>query len=375
MKILLLSSRFPWPAYTGDRLRATIWLDALEREGTVSLVAPDGRIPPGAPRFRFHAAKRSPISAIGGVLRVVAGAPLQSLLAAPFDWSDAIARAERDIGPFDVAIVLLSRLDPAVRNRLRVGFRILDAVDSLGRSMDERARESGPLMRRLWRAESRRVARLEADAALAYDRPIVVSAEDAAGLDAVAISNGVTIAPLANAPRPIDFAFWGRLAYFANRDAAEWLLDEIWPAIRARRPEATLLVGGADVPARIRSAHGRDGIRVQSPVDDVAALARSVKVALFPVRYGTGQSNKVLEAAEGGCAIVATSKAMRGLALPALTADDASGLANAAINAISDEAKRAAMATALRAAVETHYARRDTLARLAAVVQRAEAAA
>jgi glycosyltransferase involved in cell wall biosynthesis len=90
-----------------------------------------------------------------------------------------------------------------------------------------------------------------------------------------------------------------------------------------------------------------------------------VKVALFPVRFGTGQSNKVLEAAEGGCAIVATQHAMRGLdhlTPHASIADDASGLARAALTAVSDPI--------LRKNVEAHYSRAATLQRLMEVLKR-----
>jgi glycosyltransferase involved in cell wall biosynthesis len=157
-----------------------------------------------------------------------------------------------------------------------------------------------------------------------------------------------------------------------------WLLAAIWPAIRARRPDATLLLAGAEAPARIRALHGRDGIHVQSPVVDMARLARQVAVALIPMRYGTGQSNKVLEAAEGGCAIVATSAAMRGcdaLAKHASIANDADGLARAAVAMIGDEARRRPMASALRAVVESTYSRQTTLDRLAALLPGREAAA
>jgi len=365
LNVLLLSSRFPWPPYTGDRVRAAVWLAALQNEATVVLVSPDGVVPPDAPRFRFYPAARSLGRGVAAAFRVLAGAPFHALLAAPYDWAAAIDRARRDVGTFDATVVLLSRLDPWVRASLPDGLHVLDAIDSLRRSMEERAREASVLERWLWRIEGMRVGGAEAEAVRFYERVVVVSEEDCEELDAVAISNGVEIAPLGNAPRRFDFAFWGRLAYFANADAAAWLIREIWPRIRAQRPEATLLIGGADAPAAIRAAHGRDGITVQSPVDDVSALTRSVKVALFPVRFGTGQSNKVLEAAEGGCAIVATKHAMRGLdALTPYTsiAADASGLARAAVAAVPNGA--------LRTAVEAHYSRAATLDRLRNVVKR-----
>jgi polysaccharide biosynthesis protein PslH len=378
VNVLLLSSRFPWPPFSGDRLRATVWLSALEPHANVALVAPAGRVPTDAPRVRFHAAARSPLRAVAGAMRVVAGAPVHALLAAPYDWADAIARARAEAGEFDATIVLLSRLDPWVRALLPDGLHVLDAIDSLRRSMLERSRETAPPLRWFWRAESRRVARAEAGASRVYDRVVVVSADESAELGAEVISNGVPIAPLDDTLRTFDFGFWGRLAYFANADAVMWLLDEIWPVIRAARPHATLFIGGAEAPARIRAAHGRDGITVESPVSDVAVRARSIRVALFPVRYGSGQSTKALEAAEAGCAIAATPQALRGLAPlaeHAFLADDAASLARAALDAIADDAARIAAAHALRATVAAHFSRHDTLARLAALVQSREARA
>ncbi|HUJ14555.1 MAG TPA: glycosyltransferase [Thermoanaerobaculia bacterium] len=378
MNVLLLSARFPWPAFTGDRLRANVWLSALEHEANVALVAPAGRVPTDAPHFRFYPAARSTFRCAAGVLRVIGGDPLQTLLAAPFDWAGAIARARSDLGSFDASIVLLSRLGPCVRQHLPDGLHVLDAIDSLRRSMMERSRESSPWMRWFWRAESKRVGRVEESAVRAYDRVLVVSAEDAVELNAVVIPNGVRIAPLSGGPRSFDFGFWGRLGYFANRDAVEWLAGEIWPSIRAARPDARLLIAGADAPDAIRGMDGREGISVWSPVPDIAALARQIKIALVPLRYGTGQPSKILEAAEAGCAIVATSKAVRGLeplAKLVSTSNDAAGITAAAIGVLSNETERGAMASALRRAVEIHYARRVSQDRLAAIVLRREAAA
>jgi glycosyltransferase involved in cell wall biosynthesis len=373
MKVLLLSSRFPWPPFTGDRIRATVWLSALEREHEVALVSPAGLVASDAPRFRFHPASVSLLRGARGALRTLAGDPLQSLPASRYDWPDAIHRARRDLGGIDVTIVLLSRLDPVVRALLPNGAHILDAVDSLRRSMAERSREGSLLLRALWRMESQRIGRVEQEAARVYDRVLVVSPdEEARELGALTISNGVAIAPLVEAPRRFDFAYWGRLAYFANADAVQWLLREIWPAVRALRPDATLLIAGADAPDRVVAAHGRDGIFVQSPVDDMAALARQVKVALFPVRYGTGQATKVLEAAEAGCALVATSKALRGLAplaAHAAVAEDVEALARSAVSLLDDEARRVTMGARLRATVEENYSRQRTLERLAGVVR------
>ncbi|MEA2165079.1 MAG: hypothetical protein QOK37_3206 [Thermoanaerobaculia bacterium] len=306
------------------------------------------------------------------------GLPFQSLLTAAFDWDSAIAGARRSLGDFDVTIVILSRVDPWARASLGNGMKILDSVDSLRRNAEERGNAASLLTRWFWRREERLLARAEDDVADAYDRIILVNDEELSdfGDRAVAIANGVRVEPLdPGAPRQFDFGFWGRLAYFANADAARWLIDEIWPAILERNPAVSCVIAGADAPRSIRRAAERSGITFLSPVDSVAVLARSVCVAIIPVRHGSGQLNKVVEAGEAGCAIVATRQSLRGLAplVPFVQfADDAQSFAATALALLKDD-ERATMASALRHAVVANYSRAQILAELAKVagVQRA----
>ena len=370
MNVLLISTRFPWPAYSGDRLRTTIWLDAL-KDANVALVAPGPRAAQGAGGsafsgvLKFYPAGRSLANGARGIARTVRERlPWQSLLAAPYGWDEAIARARADFGSFDATIVVLSRLHPWIP--AIEGMRILDAIDSLARNMHERARAASPLTRWIWSAEERRTARTERDLERSYDRILYVS-DDETGGHGVAISNGVEIRPLEPRARRYDFGFWGRLAYFANADAARWLVDEIWPAIRALQPDATLVIAGADASPRLRRAAQRAGITFLSPVDDIPTLARDVRVAVLPLRYGSGESTKMLEAAEGGCAVVATSRGVRGLpelAKHASIAEDAQAIAREAVNLLTE------CDTELRRLVVQHYSREATLEKLSALVRR-----
>jgi glycosyltransferase involved in cell wall biosynthesis len=379
-RMLVVSSRFPWPAYTGDRLRASIWLSALAPHGEVALVAPPGEVPahlgPSSSALRFYPAARSLAHGARGAVAVARrGLPFQSMLTAPYDWRRAIDAARRDFGSFDATVLVLGRADPWVREALDTldvrGVRILDAIDSLRRNASERGRAALPHWRWFWRSEERRLARAQRDLSGAYDRIVVVSSEEAGefGASAAAVSMGIEASPLdAGAPRTFDIGFWGQLGYFANADAAGWLMEKIWPAIRERHPSATLAIAGAGAPRSLRHAAERRGITLLSPVDDMAAFARSVRVALLPVRYGSGQLTKVLEAAAAGCAIVATPHALRGLAplVPHVqTALDAPSLAGAASELLSDEPRRAAMAAGSRRVIESSYGRAQTLARLA----------
>jgi len=371
MKALIITSRFPWPPYTGDRLRASIWIAALARCGEVTLIAPEGTPPDGLPPFRFFAVRRSLLRLVKGMLRLLLDRlPFQCLMSAPYDWRNAIARARLSNRPFDVTVVILSRMHPWIKKSLE-GRTVLDAVDSLRRSADERAKAAGPATRWLWRMEERRMARLEREAARAYGKVVVVSDDERGDFgEAVAVTIGISAKPLADVPRAYDFGFWGRFPYFANADAAGWLLEEIWPAIRALNSGATLIMGGADAPPSLRNAARRRGVTLISPVGDISNFARNIRIALMPLRFGSGQSSKILEAAEAGCAIVGTPHAFRGLAPLAAHArieSSTASFARAAVDLLADDDGRTRQARQLRDVVTSDYARSETLDRLAAI--------
>jgi glycosyltransferase involved in cell wall biosynthesis len=371
MKSLVIAPRFPWPSYTGDRLRAASWISALGSSGDVALVAPRGAIPPDVPPVRFFDARPSVRRGIHGAIRVVRERiPLQCLLAARYDWPGAIARARREMGAFDVTIVLLSRMHPWVRESLD-GRTILDAVDSLRRSAGERRKAASPFTRWLWKIEEHRMARMEHALAPTYTKVVVVSDDETAEFrDAVAVTIGVASRPLLDAARGYDFGFWGRLPYFANADAARWLLDEIWPAIRALHPPATLIIGGAEASRALRNDARRGGVTLVSPVEDMPSFARNIRVALMPLRYGSGQATKVLEAAEAGCAIVGSPTALRGLAALAphtRIESSTAGFAQAAVDLLTDADARGRMTARLREVIATHYDRASALRRLSAI--------
>jgi glycosyltransferase involved in cell wall biosynthesis len=384
MRALVIAPRFPWPSYTGDRIRAATWLEALAPYAEVALVSPPGTPPAGVPKFHFSPAQRSLAGGARRASKILDRLPIQSSLTAPYDWERAIDAARNQSGDFDATIVILSRTDPWVRASLDGGVRILDAVDSLERSASERERAARFPSSWFWKKEAERLSIVERGAGAAYDRIIVVSDEETGefGKLATAITIGVPIAPLDfDAPRTFDFGFWGRLGYFANEDAARWLIDEIWPAILHTNPSATLAIAGADASRSLRAAARRSNVALFSPVDSMPAFARSVRIALMATRFGSGQSNKVLEAAEAGCALVATPKALAGLAAlepHACVASTARAIAERAIELLAGERARRAMAGRAREVVEARYSRSDVLielAKIAGVVTREEATA
>lgn len=107
-------------------------------------------------------------------------------------------------------------------------------------------------------------------------------------------------------------AFIGNFSHAPNRDALEWLLKDIWPKVRARRPGAELRIAGPQIPAHIQSDAGQ-GVNVVGFVDDIGEFYAQAAMALVPYRFGGGVKIKALEAMAHGCPVVATTIGAEGL--------------------------------------------------------------
>lgn len=378
MRALVVASRFPWPSTTGDRLRAAEWVASLAPAFDVTLAAPGGDPALVPEAVRFVAARETPLGGAIAALRTVArGLPLQDALGGRIGWRGALR--ELDGGRFDLVVCVLTRTLPWIDAKGLAPRLVVDAVDALSRSMDERARGASTLLRAFWRREARLTAARERAAASEADAIVVVGEAEREPFSgrAEVIPVGVEVMPLdAEAPRAIDCAFWGRLGFFANRDAALLLAREVWPAVRSEVPAARLVIAGADAPRSIRAFDGRDGIEVVSPMADRVALLRSARVAVMPVRFGTGQSVKLLEACEAGLAVAAFPAALRGVEFPsdaAEVAEGAEGLARAVVGLLRDRERATARSTAGRAWVAGRFDREATRAAMRALALRVAA--
>jgi glycosyltransferase involved in cell wall biosynthesis len=149
--------------------------------------------------------------------------------------------------------------------------------------------------------------------------------------------------PAGAAGRDIDVVLTGNMAYPPNGDAARWLSDEIAPALWRRRPGASVWVVGRDAGRLALDPR----IEVRADVPDLAAYLRRARLALVPLRLGTGAPNKVLEAMAAGAAVVATRSAVAPFdraAAAFATAGDADAMAAVADRLLGDEPERARLA-------------------------------
>lgn len=138
--------------------------------------------------------------------------------------------------------------------------------------------------------------------------------------------------------------FVALMGWKPNIDAAVWLGRDVWPLVRARMPEARLLLVGREPSAEVR-ALASDDIEVTGTVPDVRPYLARARVALAPLRSGGGTRLKVLEALDAGRPIVSTTIGIEGLedliGDGALVADDPQGFADRVVELLSDPERAA----------------------------------
>ncbi len=130
-------------------------------------------------------------------------------------------------------------------------------------------------------------------------------------------------------PVSAQVLFVGNFGHLPNVDAAIWLLDEIWPAIRQSLPEAQLVIAGSSPPVSLQK-HANlfpSGITLTGWLSEerLDALYRESRVVVVPLRFGAGVKHKVVSAVVRGCPVVTTEIGLQGL-------DELSGVVGLANN-------------------------------------------
>ncbi len=216
-------------------------------------------------------------------------------------------------------------------------------------------------------AQAQRWQRYEAEL---YPRLAAVAAMSAVDADhirrlapaarVVVLPNGVDTAALTPGPvraQARHLLFVGSPTHAPNLDGACWLLEAIWPPLKARHPELTLTLANLDHP-RIRRRLG-PGVECTGRLPDLTPLYRRADVALAPLRAGSGTRLKILEAFALGVPVVSTGLGHEGLEVTPgehlLSADEAETFVAAVERLLADADLRRHLARQARHLVETRY--------------------
>jgi glycosyltransferase involved in cell wall biosynthesis len=134
--------------------------------------------------------------------------------------------------------------------------------------------------------------------------------------------------------------FIGSFLHRPNRDAVFYFLDEIFPRVLEKIPDARFHIIGGDAPPEI-FARNSENVRVEGFVPDAAPFFENCRVFVAPLRYGAGMKGKIGQALSYGLPTVTTAVGAEGMNLQnereILLADDPAAFAEAVVRAYQTE--------------------------------------
>ncbi len=390
MKILYLCHRFPFPPKRGGKIRPFNMIRhlGLAHQVTVaSLVRSEQEADEGrgiaAHCHQFAMARvHDPLQA----LRMAARLPTSTPSSFGYFYSGALASTvERLLAQqsFDLVFVHCSSVARYVEHVKGIP-RILDFGDMDSQKWLEYG-ECKPFPVNLgYRLEGRKLVAEEKRLATRFDLCTATTRAEWETLESYGTGvatdwfpNGVDsayFAPDGSGYESDTICFVGRMDYFPNQDCMFDFCRTTLPLIRAERPQAKLLIVGADPTPAVRALGSLPGVTVTGSVADVRSYLRSSAAMVAPLRIARGTQNKILEAMAAGVPVVTSSVAAGGVDARAgehfAVADGPAAVSAATLRIMTDAAERNRLARAGRERMLSHHAWESSMRRLDGIIAR-----
>jgi glycosyltransferase involved in cell wall biosynthesis len=357
MRVLLVASRCPLPAWRGNQVRTVEWLEALADHDLVLLCPAPAKPAPLVADLETRFYRVSIVARGLGMARAaLKGRPFQEGLYSTADADRALSSVLREWRP-DVVVVQMVRCAWAadlIRSEAPSTPIVFDAIDSMGLHFSRAAQSSIPPLSTLYAAESRRCQRLETRVAGDARISVAVSKRDLESLS-VAAERGRVIPVAGREVRSAEgpalepsVVLTGNLGYRPTVRGAMWFAAKVWPGVRAAVPDARWVVAGARPVADIRRLALQPGVEIHADVPDLEPYLTAARVAIAPMSSGSGVPMKVLEALAAGVPTVAHPWAADGLVRDGrdavAVASDAQGWVDAVARLLTDDQAAAALA-------------------------------
>lgn len=333
MKILILSTKMPWPPKDGGAIATLNLATGLARNGAdVTMLAmntskhyfPPERIP----------AQITDLIHIRSVNVNTEIRPLRLLL--NFLFSSYPYIAERFITKayqlelekclvetgYDIVQIEGPYLEYYLQFIRKRSLLSLRAHNLEHRIWDLRGREErNPFKRLYFRSLSRRIYELEKKLLRKLDVLVPISETDAEGFMDMKHNLPVMVCPtgldLENYPSGysegrIRLFFIGALDWAPNQEGLDWFFESVWPQVLSRWPEHELHIAGRNSSRYFTSTHPPN-VYPEGEIDDAISFYRDHNVMIVPLLSGSGIRIKILEAMAMGKVIISSSIGASGL--------------------------------------------------------------
>lgn len=371
MKICILAPRFPFPENGGDVLRINNIARYLRFQGhslcLISFGAEDGYEKLDKELYSSCCiVRRSKIlSLFNSCISLLSGKPIQI----GYYYSNRFLKQFKNFikseSP-DLYISHLLRMEPYLKKCGLESKSIIEMTDALSKTYSLSANSKGFSLKKLvYAIEKKRIAKFEQYVVSKYKKVVLVSESDKNLLgnqqSLSVYTNGVSCLPQITADyNPMKISFVGNMRTLQNQDAVLYFVNDIFPIIKERFPNAFFEIIGAQPSPQIQALHDGKNIFVTGFVESVEEELKDSCVTIAPVRIAAGIQNKVLVAMACGIPVVLTPLISK--AIPELKdgencfiQEDTRAIASALIKILDDSGLRNKLAVSGYEMVKNHY--------------------
>jgi len=147
--------------------------------------------------------------------------------------------------------------------------------------------------------------------------------------------------------------------WLQNVEAADLLINDVWPHIIKKYKDAKLWIVGRKIPKRVLDLAEREDVEVTESIPDARDAYKASTVMVTPIRGAGGTRLKILEALAAGLPVVSTSIGVAGLDLEdgkeVLISDSMEGLAKHTVELLKNRAKAKRIGSAGKKYVKNNF--------------------
>ncbi|MFK8006805.1 MAG: glycosyltransferase [Saprospiraceae bacterium] len=313
MKLVVVTSRFPYPLEKGDKLRLYFQIKYLAQRHEITLLSlADEPVSDNSLQHIQSFCKTVYLFPINknnarwsAIKSLLGKTPLEVSYFYNQKIKQKFEKIIHQIQP-DHIFCQLIRMSEYVRH---LPFpKTLDYMDAFSIGMQRRAENSNPILKAIFQRDSTQIADYESFIYQKFNNHIIISEQDKQHLSFLekdkihVLPNGVNthfFAPIPEIEKKYDIAFVGNMGYYPNVQAALFLAKKIFPKLQIKFPKIKLLIAGARPTQEVKNL-ASENIKVTGWVEDIRTAYASANIFVAPIFYGRGQQNKILEAMSMG---------------------------------------------------------------------------
>lgn len=321
MKLVVLTSRIPYPLEKGDKLRIFHQIKHLSKTHKICLICLNES---------SDEIDTSVLEELVTELHIIPLAkwkiPFRLFFAIfhnlPFQVEYFLERKNKkkieaiiqDFNPNHIYCQLI-RTSEYVKDLFQFD-KTLDYMDAFSAAAMRRAKTEKGFRKLFWKIENDRVKKYERSIYDYFNQHSIITEQDR-NLLAIPSNKKISIVPNgvdtghfenSHISKKYDIVFAGNMNYPPNIAAAIFLVEEILPKLKSQFPNVTVLIAGANPSPEVQNL-ASDGVTVSGWMNDIRKAYCESRVFVAPMFIGAGMQNKILEAMSSELPVITSTLA------------------------------------------------------------------